>query len=163
MAADSLMAQVLACTTKEEADRVMAAQIARFCATNRRAMPSEARTRILGDIGYCAYYYDAATADRILELFDTEHPFFGRAHPSFEQAFTMGKRYAERTRRAEDRKKADRFFAIADWAGLRAWLMEGICPKCFAPMNGTYEEHIAALQTITGAGHPAHGAETEWS
>jgi hypothetical protein len=54
-------------------------------------MPVEdARANLLASIGYCTGYYDTDTADRILDLFETEHPIFGRTHPTPAEALKMG-------------------------------------------------------------------------
>jgi hypothetical protein len=52
--------------------------------------PEKARDIILSNIGYYTGYLDNATADRVMELFDTEHPVFGKTHPTPEEAFRMG-------------------------------------------------------------------------
>jgi hypothetical protein len=41
-------------------------------------------------IGYFTGYYDHKTADKVMELFETEHPIFGKKHPTPAEAFTMG-------------------------------------------------------------------------
>lgn len=49
-----------------------------------------ARAALRHDIGYFAGYYDSATADRVYEMYDTEHPVFGKTHPTPAVAFRMG-------------------------------------------------------------------------
>lgn len=49
-----------------------------------------ARAALRYDIGYFAGYYDHATADRIYEMYDTEHPIFKRTHPTPAVAFRTG-------------------------------------------------------------------------
>lgn len=51
------------------------------------------------NLGYYAGYYDRATVERVNELFDTEHPVFGREYPTPEQAFNAGKKLGESSRR----------------------------------------------------------------
>jgi len=43
------------------------------------------------NIGYCTGHFDTATADRVMQLFDCEHPVFGRGHPTPEEEFEMGR------------------------------------------------------------------------
>jgi hypothetical protein len=64
--------------------------------------PGDARERILTNIGYYTGYLDHAVADKVLELFDTEHPIFGKTHPTAEEAFRMGQEAGERAKRRED-------------------------------------------------------------
>lgn len=54
----------------------------------------EARAVLLSNIGYCTGYYDNDFADQVLELFETEHPIFGRGHPTAEEALKMGMEWA---------------------------------------------------------------------
>lgn len=75
--------------TKEEAAKVIEADIHEIAAEYKIPL-SEARTRLLTDIGYYAGYYEAHTADRVFELFNTEHPIFGREHPTPAVAFRRG-------------------------------------------------------------------------
>ena len=56
----------------------------------------EARTKLLHNIGYVTGYLSHQQADNVMELFNTEHPVFGRKHPSVEDAFRMGQEYAQR-------------------------------------------------------------------
>jgi hypothetical protein len=51
---------------------------------------AKARDALRHDIGYFAGYYDHATADRVYEMYDTDHPVFGRTHPTPAVAFRMG-------------------------------------------------------------------------
>ena len=46
------------------------------------------------NVGYCAGYLDNGTAQRIYDWCGTSHPIFGRAPPSAEEAFELGKRWA---------------------------------------------------------------------
>jgi hypothetical protein len=42
------------------------------------------------NIGYWTGYYAHETADRVMRLFDCEHPYFGRDHPPLEKVYAMG-------------------------------------------------------------------------
>ncbi|MDR1626999.1 MAG: hypothetical protein LBT33_10720 [Spirochaetia bacterium] len=46
------------------------------------------------NIGYFSGYYDTETMKRVHEVFDTEHPIFGKKEPTPEEAFTAGKNLA---------------------------------------------------------------------
>jgi ferric iron reductase protein FhuF len=48
-----------------------------------------ARGIVLHNIGYYTGYLDHETADKVMELFNTEHPYFGRKHPSHEEIVKM--------------------------------------------------------------------------
>ena len=60
--------------------------------------PAEARRIVLQNIGYYCGYYPADFADRVYELFDTEHPIFGRKHPTPEEAFRLGQEWGQRSK-----------------------------------------------------------------
>jgi hypothetical protein len=118
------MQAVLDCKTREDADQLISTELNCVCAQKDAPSPEEAKRILLCTIGYLAYFYDGRTIDRILGLFQTEHPFFGKSHPSGKMAFTMGSQYARLTRSRTGRAKADAFFRSGDYDGLRAWLME---------------------------------------
>lgn len=46
------------------------------------------------NIGYYAGYFDQQTRDRVYDLFETDHPVFGRECPTVNQAFAMGEAWA---------------------------------------------------------------------
>lgn len=46
---------------------------------------SDARHIVLQNLGYAAGYYSHEIADRIFDVYSTEHPVFGRKHPTPEQ------------------------------------------------------------------------------
>jgi hypothetical protein len=75
--------------TKEQAAQLISEEAAEL-AKMMNATETETRAVILLNIGYATGYYDHATADRIMDLFDTEHPYFGRRHPSQEEILQMG-------------------------------------------------------------------------
>lgn len=47
------------------------------------------------NIGYSSGYYSRDMAKKILELFEVEHPVFGRAQLTSEEAFELGKKLGE--------------------------------------------------------------------
>lgn len=53
----------------------------------------------LQNIGYWSGYYDRKTADRIMDVFKTAHPIFGRRHVEPEEAFKMGKLMGQAARK----------------------------------------------------------------
>jgi hypothetical protein len=82
-------------TTKEQAAALVeaeATEAAAFYSMSRE----EARCKLLDNIGYVTGYLSHKAADHIMELFDTQHPVFGRQHPSAEEAFRMGQEYAQK-------------------------------------------------------------------
>ena len=86
--------------TKEKAAALVdaeAAEIAEAC----QIPVEEARKTLLANIGYCTGYYGSAAADRIMDLFETEHPIFGKTHPTAEEALRLGMEYGERSRGKE--------------------------------------------------------------
>jgi hypothetical protein len=54
------------------------------------------------NIGYWTGYCAHETADRVMRLFDCEHPYFGRDHPPPEKVFAMG--FALGRKLAKDRR-----------------------------------------------------------
>jgi hypothetical protein len=69
--------------------------------------PEDARARVLTNIGYYTGYLDHETADKIMDLFETEHPVFGRTHPTPQEAFRLGKELGEQMkRRTLDQKES---------------------------------------------------------
>lgn len=60
---------------------------------------AEARRVTLVNIGYYTGYMDHETADRIMDLFETEHPIFGRTHPTPQEAFRLGRELGEQMKR----------------------------------------------------------------
>ena len=48
------------------------------------------------NIGYLSGYFPREKADRILALFATEHPIFGKGHPTAEEAFAMGQAFGKK-------------------------------------------------------------------
>jgi hypothetical protein len=83
--------------TKEEAAALVAEEAA--AAADFYKIPVKtAAANILSNIGYFTGYFDHATADRIMDLFDCEHPVFGRNHPTAEEAWRIGLEYGQRSK-----------------------------------------------------------------
>jgi hypothetical protein len=72
-----LMDAASACTTKEEADTLLAKEIDKLMLADPHILHEQARAAVLTNVGYLSGYFDRATAGRILELFETRHPYFG--------------------------------------------------------------------------------------
>lgn len=67
--------------------------------------PDEARKIVLANIGYYCGYYPAELADKVYEMFDTEHPILGKTHPTPEDALRIGMEWGRRNKekiKAED-------------------------------------------------------------
>jgi hypothetical protein len=45
------------------------------------------------NLGYYSGYYNKEIYERIMELFETEHPVFGKSWPTNEEAYVMGKHW----------------------------------------------------------------------
>jgi hypothetical protein len=87
-------------TTKEQAAAVVDHETRERA--NFYAIPvEEARNKLLSQIGYVTCYLSHKQADNVMELFGTEHPVFGKSHPSAEDAYRMGWEYSQRTKKTE--------------------------------------------------------------
>jgi hypothetical protein len=82
--------------TKEKAAALVEQEAAEMAEAYRWSIEA-AKAKLLADIGYCTGYYDNATADRVMDLFETEHPIFGKTHPSAEEALRMGMEYGRKS------------------------------------------------------------------
>jgi hypothetical protein len=82
-------------TTKEQAATLVNEEVAAI-AGHYQVSEEEARKKLLESIGYVTGYLSHEQADHVMELFDTEHPVFGRQHPTAEEAYRMGQEYANR-------------------------------------------------------------------
>ena len=58
--------------------------------------PAEARRLMLVNIGYFCGYYPADLADKVYELFETEHPILGKTHPPAREIFRIGMEMGKR-------------------------------------------------------------------
>lgn len=74
---------------KEQATALLNERVAEMVAALHYT-EDEARRMLLRNLGYAAAYYDDALADRIMDLYDTEHPIYGRKHPTPNEIFQMG-------------------------------------------------------------------------
>ena len=91
-------------TTKEQAAALVEQEvtgIVEFYKLPRK----KARAALLHNIGYVTGYLDIKRADQMMDLFDTEHPIFGRSHPTAEEALKMGMEWAAKHMH---RRKAER-------------------------------------------------------
>jgi hypothetical protein len=74
------------CTTKPEAEDLINATVYDLCAEREQLTYNEARKMVLDNLAYIAAYHDHADALYVYDLFEIEHPIFGRNLPTPEQA-----------------------------------------------------------------------------
>jgi len=96
-----IMDRVAKGMNRHEANLILEAQAEEMIAIGEKDA-EEAKRIIRTNIGYIAGYYNHEIADRAYELFDTEHPIFGRKWPSPEEALRLG---MEHGRRSKERSK----------------------------------------------------------
>jgi hypothetical protein len=72
-----MMRDAQACSTKDEATALVANEIAGLIAQSPLLLEEQAREIVLKNIGYMSGYCERAEAARILDLFETRHPYFG--------------------------------------------------------------------------------------
>lgn len=80
------------CDTKKQAEAVVAAAVYDLCAEREELSVEEARKMVLDNLGYIAMYHDRADAVYVYDLFETEHPVFGRNLPTPEEAREYAKK-----------------------------------------------------------------------
>ena len=86
--------------TRDQAEALLEEESAAAAAFYQ--MPKEeVRKRLKSNIGYMTGYFSPAEADRIMELFDTEHPIFKRSHPTAKEALQLGMNYAASRQRSK--------------------------------------------------------------
>lgn len=56
----------------------------------------EARKNLLDAIGFATAYMSVENADKTMTLFNTQHPLWGRTHPTPEEAMRLGEEDAAR-------------------------------------------------------------------
>lgn len=100
-----IMSEAAACETEEEAQALLdraAEQINKEYGID----VGEARETTLANIAYGSGYFDTKTAQKILRVFKTEHPYFGTFDPppTPEQAFAAGIKAAEEFERKREEK-----------------------------------------------------------
>lgn len=88
-------------TTREQAAAIVDAEVARMTAAGE-VDDATARKNLLDNIGYCTGYCSREHADLIMDLFQTEHPIFGKTHPTPEEALQMGMERGRASRRKLD-------------------------------------------------------------
>jgi hypothetical protein len=124
---EKIVRTALAAGTREKARELVAAEVENIRKKEPRRDPAEVKRTLLSNIGYIAGYEDPTTADRIYELFDTEHPVFGRRHPTGEEALARGmlRGYLTSGRASQAGQKAVQAFADReDWSGLIEWMTQ---------------------------------------
>jgi hypothetical protein len=86
--------------TKEEAALLLTEQIDELVKLG--VTEEEATRRMLANIGYFAGYYSHEIADRTYELFNTEHPIWGKKYPTPEEALRLGMEHGRRSRKEKN-------------------------------------------------------------
>lgn len=95
------MDAVVSCETKEEAEQVIALLTEAVQYKEPNLSREDARKVTLKNVGYCSVYFGPEEALRIMELFDTTHPVFGRLNPTPKEAFEAGQDMAAKGRNYE--------------------------------------------------------------
>ena len=90
-------------TTKAQA-AALVEQEAAEAADFYKMSAKKARANLLHNIGYWTGYLDLKRADEIMDLFDTQHPIFGRSHPTAEEALRMGMEFGAKAAKKERRR-----------------------------------------------------------
>jgi hypothetical protein len=75
--------------TKDKAAAIVKDQVEEMV-TVLHYTEADAKAMLLHNLGYYAGYYTHAQADRVYEMFETEHPLWGRRHPTTEEILQMG-------------------------------------------------------------------------
>lgn len=88
-----ILQPAMAVETQEQADEFMKLYVA-WGMKQHGWSESHARDLAMQNIGYYTGYCDNETAKRVLNLFNTSHPIFGKEQPTPEKAFEMGKEMA---------------------------------------------------------------------
>src|SRR6185503_5793688 len=76
--------------TEQEAADYLAAVVAHHQKYFAQSDRAKAERIVLANIGYWSGYCSDETAQRVLRLYKTEHPVFGRRRPTAEEAFAAG-------------------------------------------------------------------------
>lgn len=71
---------------------------------------NEARHNLLDAIGFATAYMSVEMADKVMFLYDTQHPLWGKSHPTPAEAMQLGeeaaaKRHMERDGDQKDNRK----------------------------------------------------------
>ena len=81
--------------TKAEADDFRAQYMAYIMRMEPDMTVERARQVVQQNIGYYSGYYGKETSQRVLDLYMTAHPVFGRRKPTSEEALEAGRNLAE--------------------------------------------------------------------
>ena len=92
--------------TKADAEAIVKAQVEEM-ATVLHYDPDEARKIVLSNIGYYCGYYPAELADKVYEMFDTEHPILGKNHPPAEEILRIGMEWGRRSKEKAQKENAE--------------------------------------------------------
>jgi hypothetical protein len=98
MSVPELIKAALAAGTKEATNDLITLQVGEMMLVLGYT-PEEARRLVLANVGYYTGYLEYEKADKVMELFETEHPVWGKTHPTPEEIARLGREYGERRRR----------------------------------------------------------------
>lgn len=100
------MQAALACRTKDEAEALVVSEIERMQAMAHYRRPEELRLIVKANIGYHSADYTREEAARLLDLFECEHPYFGKIEDwpkTPEETFKRGYERGQTMRRQSQR------------------------------------------------------------
>jgi hypothetical protein len=83
--------------TKENAQTIVKEQVEEMV-TALHYTPEEARKIMLANLGYYCGYYPSDLADKVYEMFETEHPILGKTHPTPEETLRIGMEWSRRAK-----------------------------------------------------------------
>lgn len=86
--------------TKEQAAAIIQEE-SELRAAKYGGEPASFREGLLEVIGHWSRYLSNSWADTLLELYDTQHPIFGRTHPEAKEALRMEEEFYARRRTGE--------------------------------------------------------------
>ena len=92
--------------TKENADAIVKEQVEEMVSVFGYS-PEEAKKLMLTNLGYTTGYYPPEVADKVFEMFETEHPVFGRKHPTPEEALQIGMDLGRRSKEQAQKEDAE--------------------------------------------------------
>lgn len=97
-----MMDAASACTTKEQARELVKDEVDGLLRSNATLLAEQARTIVLSNIGYMTGFFDRSEAGRLLEIFETRHPYFGAIEDwpkTPEETIAMGYKVGMQARR----------------------------------------------------------------
>jgi hypothetical protein len=87
-------------TTKEQAAEIIAQEVADRAGLLRLSK-ADAKADLLDALGFATGYMTNEQGDKVCNLFETQHPQWGRTHPTPEEALRMGEEAAAKRQQKE--------------------------------------------------------------